>query len=213
MQVKIEEMIGKRFGKLVIKQLIVPGYANKRKYLCQCDCGGTKIVSEDNLKRGHTKSCGCHKRGTYGDSNTRLYGIWNSMLNRCEYKKMPSFKYYGARGIKVCEKWHNFKNFKKWAIENGYSESLTIDRIENSGNYEPTNCRWVTFSEQANNRRNSKVFTVNGETHTIKEWAKIKNVNEGTLRSRIWCRNWSPEMAINTPIGNKGHQIGAPCRK
>lgn len=198
MPVKID-IVGKRFGKLIAIKLVQDGDANHRKYLCSCDCGKTKVVSEDNLKRGHTKTCGCRNKGTYGLSRTRIYSIWLGMINRCENNNMKNYCYYGGRGISVCKEWHNFQNFKEWSEMNGYKENLTIDRINNDGNYEPNNCRWITSQKQANNRRNSKTFTVNGKTHTIIEWAKIKKINVGTLRSRIWCRKWEPERAILTP--------------
>ena len=193
-------IIGKRFGKLVVIKLVQEGNVHHRKYLCLCDCGKTKVVSEDNLKRGHTKTCGCRNRGTYGFSGTRLYSIWLGMLSRCENPNMKNYRYYGARGISVCEEWHNFENFRMWAICNGYKEGLTLDRINNYKQYSPSNCKWATMKEQTNHRRNSKLVTINGETHPISEWAKIVGIKEGTIRSRIWCRGWNTKKAILTPV-------------
>lgn len=171
---------GEKYGKLTVVELAIDGNANKRKWLCKCECGGDKITSEDNLKRGHCKSCGClyskiggkSKHGTErGESKTRLYKIWSRMIWRCERPNYKYFKDYGGRGIAVCSDWHNFKLFKEWANNNGYSEYLSLDRIENDKGYSPDNCRWATAKQQANNRRNNVKVFYQGEERTIAEWA------------------------------------------
>lgn len=171
---------GEKYGKLTVVELVTDGNANKRKWLCKCECGGGKITSEDNLKRGHCKSCGClyskiggkSKHGTErGESKTRLYKIWSRMVWRCERPSYKHYKYYGGRGITVCSAWHNFKLFKEWAHENGYSELLSLDRIDNNKGYSPNNCRWATPKQQANNRRNNVKIEYQGEERTVAEWA------------------------------------------
>ena len=180
----IANLENQRFGKLVAKHR-----TNKKSksgcyfWECLCDCGNTTLVNVNNLKNGHTKSCGCTKK--MKEKNPRLYSIWRHMKSRC-YTNSSANKYYCLKGIKVCKEWKNdFISFYEWAMKNGYQNNLTIDRINNEGNYEPNNCRWVTYKEQANNRTNNYLLTYNGETHTIAEWADIMHINYWTLRSRI----------------------------
>ena len=163
------DLTGQRFGKLtVIKRSENKEYQNCRQthvqFLCQCDCGNKVVVTSNNLRTGHTQSCGCEKiqlvvnrSKKHGMTNTRLYGVWNTMRQRCLNPNNHKYKNYGGRGIKVCDEWlHDFMAFYDWSMDNGYKPGLTIDRINNDGNYEPNNCRWTTMKVQNNNRRKRK---------------------------------------------------------
>lgn len=123
------------------------------------------------------------------------YGSYHSMMDRCYREKAHNFKYYGGRGIKVCDEWHNVKAFGEWAESHGYKSGLSLDRIDPQKDYGPTNCRWVSAKQQANNRRNTLYLSAHGETHTITEWAEILGIKRSTLNNRI-CRGWSIEKAL-----------------
>ena len=156
---KLIDLTGQRFGRLtVIKRN--GSIDHHAAWKCICDCGKVTTVNGKWLRSGKTTSCGCYhnellaKRSTtHGMSKTRLYRIWHDMKNRCFYEKDKKYSYYGGRGITICNEWKdNFEKFKAWAVANGYKENLTIDRINNNGNYDPSNCRWVTMKEQCKNR-------------------------------------------------------------
>lgn len=152
-----------RFGKLVACRPVCTFKKKDMYWVCQCDCGQTAIICSGNLlnKKSGTKSCGCNKGHhepwrTHGLSHTRLYRIWDNMKKRCFNRNyLPQYMYYGGRGITICDEWKgNFKAFYDWAMANGYKDHLTLDRYpDNNGNYEPSNCRWVTMKEQNSNRR------------------------------------------------------------
>ena len=155
------DISGQKFGMLtVIKRAGVhPG--RNSTWLCVCECGSERVVRGSALRTGHTISCGCYhsklmkeKLTKHDGSRTRLYKVWTSMKHRCHNSADANFQHYGGRGISVCDEWRNsFKEFQDWALSNGYRQGLTIDRINNDGNYEPSNCRWTTMSEQNRNQR------------------------------------------------------------
>lgn len=164
---KFNDLTGMAFGRLkVIEQ---NGRTSDRHILwkCKCECGKFTNVSSRELRSGKTKSCGClqkdkirEMRYKHGDRNSRLYSVWKTMKKRCENKNCKSYKWYGAKGVSVCDEWHDYSAFKKWALDNGYDEKAekgdcTIDRINPYGDYEPSNCKWVSMAEQARNKRNS----------------------------------------------------------
>ena len=134
---------------------------------------------------------------THHQSGTKLYDVWCAAKARCNNPKNKNYKHYGGRGIKVCDEWENsFQAFYEWAMANGYKEGLSIDRIDNDGNYEPANCRWVTQEEQCNNRRTSHKLTYEGETHTITEWSKITGIKRKIISQRVNNLGWSIERAL-----------------
>ena len=132
-------------------------------------------------------------------SGTSLHNSWRGMVQRCTYPKNNRYQNYGGRGIVVCEEWKKFPNFVEWALKNGYQEGLTIERVDSNGNYEPSNCRWATYKDQNNNKSNSRLITINGETHNFCEWADIFGIHRGTVTSRL-SRGWDIEKALTTPI-------------
>lgn len=163
------DLTGRRFGRLEVigfDHRIHKPYGTWIYWKCKCDCGNTKVVRKDHLISGATKSCGCFEKenlnklafkSTHEQSHTKLYYVWNSMKQRCNNPKVKGYKYWGGRGISVCDEWKDsFYSFYLWATNNGYNHGLTIDRIDVDGNYEPSNCRWVTMKVQANNKRNRK---------------------------------------------------------
>jgi len=132
---------------------------------------------------------------------TRIYSIYKGMKDRCRYKTNDNYERYGGRGIRVCEEWlADYMNFYNWAINNGYKEGLTLDRIDPNKNYEPDNCRWATYKEQANNTRRNNYITYNNKTHTLTEWSEILGIKRSTLSNRIVTKKWDIKKALTTPL-------------
>ena len=188
------DLTGKKFGKLEVIGVHDTG-SRKTYYVCQCDCGNVKVVRADSLISGATKSCGCIKKEQdktnltanhrHKMSGTRIYETWQDMKRRCYNKQNVRYNRYGGRGIKVCEEWlNNFQSFYDWAIRNGYSDDLTIDRIDNDGNYEPSNCRWSTVKEQCNNRSSNINITIGNATKSRMSWCEIFNVDYKKVHAR-----------------------------
>jgi hypothetical protein len=209
-------LAGKRFGQLVCIEEV--GRKNGRVlWRCKCDCGNESIVTSSNLKSGHIKSCGCARingvRGahyTHGLSTngynrkTHLYSVWVMMRQRCLNPKNKAYNCYGGRGIKICKEWEDYKNFHDWAMANGYRSGLTIERINNDSDYEPSNCRWATYKEQGQNTRRNLFITFRGTTKTLKQWAEHFSIDYDALRGRLG-RGWPIEIALTTPsrVGNR----------
>lgn len=169
---KYEDLSGKKFHKLTVLEFAGRDKWHKVLWKCQCDCGNTTVTHARSLKNGHTKSCGCLQGDAGGMSGTRIYSIWNSMIQRCNN---PRQKYHCGKGIKVCDEWSvkgGFFHFKDWALANGYQEDLTIDRIDNDGNYEPSNCRWVDWKTQAANVNRTYARNQYGKWEIKKEGGK-----------------------------------------
>lgn len=186
----IEIKNGDRFARLtVIKKSEKKDKSRISIYECKCDCGNIVFARRTNLLDGRIKSCGCFTKDRmtkHKKSNTRLYHIRSGMIGRCENPNNKDYKNYGSRGISVCKEWReSFEAFYNWAINNGYADNLTIDRINNNGNYEPSNCRWTDCKTQSRNTRTNCYYTYNGETKTIAEWAEIKGIRRDTLSRRI----------------------------
>lgn len=205
---KIKDLTGQKFNHLTV---IGIAERNPLKWECQCDCGNTTGVRTCNLTRGLVKSCGCiHHRGnpTHGQCYTRVYRIYAKILRRCFVTDDPAYKNYGGRGITMCEEWRNsFEAFSEWAYSNGYADGKTIDRIDNNGDYSPENCRWATPSEQANNTRRNRNFTLNGKTQTLAQWCNEYGAKYGTVHQRLKM-GWTFEEAISLPKNTRAHKRG-----
>ena len=173
-------------------------------WLCKCDCGNEAVVPSQSLLSGKSKSCGCLKASVaadlkkiHGGVGTRLYTMWGNMKARTGRPSHNSYPNYGGRGIKVCDEWKSdFVAFRNWALAHGYDDSLSIDRIDNDGDYRPENCRFVDVKAQLNNtRRNLPPLMVNGEVHTAKEWSQMLGITYNTIFGRL-KRGWPVERAL-----------------
>ena len=188
-------------------------------WLCQCDCGTVRSVSGAALRNGASKSCGCFQKEIasknmkklstkHGKNETRLHIVWTHMKSRCNSHYDKSYHNYGGRGIYICDAWNNdFLSFEDWALNNGYRNGLSIDRIDNNGPYAPENCRWVNNYIQANNKRNNHLITINRIKKTVSQWAVISGINPYCIYKRL-KRGWNAEQAVflnsNTTEGGHG---------
>lgn len=184
------DLTGQRFGRLTVIKEIGKNKYSDYLWECLCDCGNTKIVTTNRLRCGITKSCGCLRKElcvdthtTHNLSKSRLYKIFWMMKYRCYNHNSSAYKYYGAKGITIYQPWLNdFLNFYNWALANGYQDNLTIERIDVNGNYEPSNCIWITQAEQMKNRTNTHFITYEGVAKDLTEWSKELNIDRETIR-------------------------------
>lgn len=202
------EIIGVKYGRLTIIQDLgtrKPKY--KRYVLAQCTCGIKREFMLGRLRTGHTKSCGCWniemmvQRATrHGLVKHPLYSVWLGLKKRCYSDKEKSYPDYGGRGITVCDEWLNdFTAFYEWALENGYAKGLEIDRRNNSGNYEPGNCRFVPRIINAGNRRSNRLITFNGQTLIMADWAKELGMRYDKIRYRMNAK-WPIDKVLNPAL-------------
>ena len=187
---RFKDITNQKFGYLTAIRVDESRKHSSHTYwVCKCVCGKERSLQLYQLTTGSVTSCGCkntrRKKSELIAQNKRIYGVYSSMLARCYNPKSISYRYYGGRGITVCDEWKNdFKAFVDWAQNNRYNDSLSIDRIDNSKGYCPENCRWVTLLDQSKNKSTSVSYTHNGETHNLKEWCQILGFNYDLAKSR-----------------------------
>lgn len=198
-----KDLVGNRFGRWIVTAYGGPGTSGAT-WVCVCDCGTARRVNANSLLSGHSHSCGCagaeklaermtvhgHQKG---GKHSPTFTVWHSMRARCDNDKHPSFINYGGRGIKVCPEWASFSVFLRDMGERPAGK--TIDRIDNNGDYCKENCRWVSMKQNSNNRRNNRLLTLHGKTHTVAQWAALTGINENTIRARLY-RGASDEDAL-----------------
>lgn len=201
-------LTGRKFGKLTVikeaeSQIRKDGKGRKKRWLCKCDCGNEHITTQESLINGSTKSCGClvHKPHQNPDAMSnkykRLCKILNGIKSRCCNPADQHHKLYYDRGIRVCDEWkHNTMAFIEWALANGYREGLSIDRIDNDGDYEPNNCRWATNIEQAYNRQCTVKYIIYGKEYNLHEIEETFKIKRGTFYARVKRWGYTPEEAI-----------------
>lgn len=184
-------MLGERSGRLTVIAESPNSKKGEGMWLCKCECGNEVIALGHALRIKRKQSCGCllaesnvKRLKTHGMAGTRVYRSWQHMKERCDSIESKDYKNYGGRGIRYCEQWKSFESFYEWSMNNGYSDSLSIDRIDNDGNYEPSNCRWSTRQVQNSNTRVNIFVEINNQTKTLASWAKEVGMNEGTIRWR-----------------------------
>lgn len=205
---KAKDLTGKKFNRLEAVEPIGRSPKGAVIWKFSCECGNTHEAVGWKVSTGHTKSCGCYKseraarhartlhEEKHGMSKTRPYRIWHGMRQRCQNPNNKKYELYGGSGVEVCDRWNDFSNF--WEdMKNGYSDDLSLDRIDGDGDYEPENCRWATDREQAENSDNAHKIEIDGEKKTIKMWCKEFGVNVNTARVRIH-RGWDDEEAVKT---------------
>ena len=210
---KFVDLTGFRFGRLTVLHEAGRSKAGKVLWLCQCDCGNTKIIVGGDLRSGRTASCGCYHHRVvteqvtiHGSRFSRLYRIWSAMKYRCGSPSADNYADYGGRGIKVCTEWErSFSAFKKWALENGYSDELSIDRIDGDAGYSPENCRWADAVTQARNKRSNRNLIFQGKKQSAAAWADETGIPVKTIYCRLDA-GWSVERALTEPVHIEKHK-------
>lgn len=205
-----KDITGQRFGRLIVLQLQeirqLSVHARAAFWLCQCDCGHTKIILGQNLRNGKTRSCGCLQpeivSGRYKKFTKHpLWAIWTNMLQRCKSVNHPSYHNYGGRGIFVVDAWQSFEQFIQDVGDRPTSQH-TLDRIDNNGPYGPGNTRWATRAEQRRNARHAHLITFLDQTLCVTDWSKVTGIPRPTLSDRL-RRGWSDERTLTTPLKAK----------
>ena len=200
---KLIDLTNEKFGKLTALSWVKKVNATGAYWLCKCDCGDTKVICGNSLRKGLTKSCGCimrQTRKTHGMSKTRVYNIWEGVKARCLNPNKKEWKNYGGRGIKLHKPWYNFTEFYKDMGDP--PDNHVIDRADNDGDYTPENCKWVTYKESNNNTRHNINLTIKNTTKTITQWCEYYGVNPSTAFVRIF-RGWDEMEAVSTVVQKK----------
>lgn len=194
---------GERFGRLVVVKY-VGKVENRLSWECLCDCGNTKTVFANNLRVGHTTSCGCRQRElaskrqtTHGATGTPEFEAWCSIHKRCNNPSNRAFASYGGRGISVCSRWSSFDNFL-FDMGNKPTSLHSIDRINNDLGYAPDNCRWATYTTQNRNKRSNRILIIHGISKCVSDWAELSPVNAIAIFARLYDR-WPDELAVFAP--------------
>jgi len=187
------DLTGQRFEMLTVLERAPNDNSGGTRWRCLCDCGGATIVTSGNLRHRKQKSCGClrHKEAwnhTHGESKySRLYRIWTDMKTRCYNVNCKAYSSYGGRKVLICDEWKNsYESFKDWALANGYSDDLSIDRKDNDLGYAPDNCQWATQTTQGNNRRSNRIIVVGGEKMTAAQAARALGVDYHAYMKRLY---------------------------
>ena len=194
--------VGDRFGRITI--LAVGKLASKKyqyRAVYKCDCGTESITQCGTIQIGTTQSCGCKNREDvtkHGLWKSPLYRVWQHMIQRCHNEKTQQYANYGGRGISVCKQWHDIEKFHDDMFDS-YRVGLTIDRIDNNGNYEPSNCKWSTKEQQSRNKRSNILVTIDGQTKVLKDWCEQFNVSYHSVYYRIKVSGWEPIKALTHP--------------
>lgn len=195
---RLKDLTGRTFGELNVV-CRAKNVGRHSAWKCKCSCGNVVRISSTHLLSGHTKSCG-HLVVKHRETGTRLYRIWRGIKTRCGLPEDIHYAAYGGRGISVCKEWEqSYESFRKWALANGYKDDLSLDRINNDGNYCPENCRWATVKQQSRNRRSNVYYELRGTRLTVPEWSERSGVKAKTIRERL-RRGWGLEKAIFEPV-------------
>lgn len=204
------DISGQRFGMATVMKLDHITERYRLYWLCKCDCGKEFIMRGDLIKAHKYLNCGCYnlekrreRQITHGYANTKLYHILYGMRQRCNNPNDSEYFRYGGRGIEICDEWNNNnETFLKWAIENGYKEGLSIERIDVNGNYCPENCKWIPLSEQCNNTRRTIRLKYGNKELNINQWARELGINKNTFWRYVRVKNYSIEYIIKTYCPN-----------
>lgn len=212
------DLTGERYGRLVAIKKVGTDKNKSTLWLFKCDCGNEAIKPAKEVRQGHIKSCGCmgkervdrfikqYCEPTHGDYGKRLYRIWQGMKARCYCKSATGYKYY--KDVKVCSEWMDYKVFRDWALNNGYTDSLTLDRINTHGNYEPNNCRWVSRLVQSNNRNYNRKISYMGIEKSMTEWLRILGYKSNSTFYRLSKKGMSDVEIVEKMIKEKGVNDG-----